>query len=73
MRAEGFSCSLDVFNGGLGISKLQFLIQIISRFFQLYISFNVWQCCGSGMFFPTPESRVKKSPESRIRIRVRLK
>ncbi len=25
LRAEGFSCSLDVFYEGLGISKLQFL------------------------------------------------
>jgi hypothetical protein len=25
LRAEGFSCSLDVLYGGLGISKLQFL------------------------------------------------
>jgi hypothetical protein len=24
LRAEGFSCSLDVLYGGLGISKLQF-------------------------------------------------
>ncbi len=38
MRAEGFSCSLDVLYGGLGISKLQFLIK--KRYktnFQLYI------------------------------------
>jgi hypothetical protein len=27
LRTEGFSYSLDVFNGGLGISKLQFLIK----------------------------------------------
>ncbi len=27
MRAEGFSCSLDVLYGGLGIIKLQFLIK----------------------------------------------
>jgi hypothetical protein len=26
LRDEGFSCSLDVLYGGLGISKLQFLI-----------------------------------------------
>ncbi len=36
LRAEGFSCSLDVLYGGLGISKLQFLMQKISSFFQLY-------------------------------------
>jgi hypothetical protein len=29
LRAEGFSCSLGVLYGGLGISKLQFLIQKI--------------------------------------------
>jgi hypothetical protein len=28
LRAEGFSCSLDVLYGGLGISKLQLLINI---------------------------------------------
>jgi hypothetical protein len=28
-RAEGFSCSLGVLYGGLGISKLQFLIKNI--------------------------------------------
>jgi hypothetical protein len=27
MRAEGFPCSVDVLYGGLGISKLQFLIK----------------------------------------------
>jgi hypothetical protein len=27
LRAEGFSCSLDVLYGGLGINKLQFLIK----------------------------------------------
>ncbi len=29
MRAEGFSCSLGVLYGGLGIDKLQFLIKTI--------------------------------------------
>jgi hypothetical protein len=29
LRAEGFSCSLGVLYGGLGISKLQFLIKKI--------------------------------------------
>jgi hypothetical protein len=29
VRAEGFSCSLGVLYGGLGISKLQFLIKKI--------------------------------------------
>jgi hypothetical protein len=35
LRAEGFSCSLDVLYGGSGISKLKFLIFEI-YFFQLY-------------------------------------
>ncbi len=35
LRAEGFSCSLCVLYGGLGITKLQFFIKKISKFFQL--------------------------------------
>ncbi len=34
LRAEGFSCSLGVLYGGLGISKLKFLIKNIEIFFQ---------------------------------------
>jgi hypothetical protein len=34
LRAEGFSCSLGVLYGGLGISKLQFLIKKIEIKFQ---------------------------------------
>jgi hypothetical protein len=42
LRAEGFSCSLDVLYGGLGISKLKFVIKKILifsalHFFQLVI------------------------------------
>jgi hypothetical protein len=33
LRAEGFSCSLGVLYGGLGISKLQFLIKKIKIIF----------------------------------------
>ncbi len=33
LRAEGFSCSLGVLNGGLVISKLQFLIKKIEIIF----------------------------------------
>jgi hypothetical protein len=36
LRAEGFSCSLWVFHGGLGISKLQFLIKKIYKKFSSY-------------------------------------
>jgi hypothetical protein len=43
LRAEGFSCSLDVLYGGLEISKLKFLIKKVSNFFsQLSILFNFW-------------------------------
>jgi hypothetical protein len=35
LRADGFSCSLEVIYGGLGISKFQFFIKKISIFFQL--------------------------------------
>jgi hypothetical protein len=36
LRAEGFSCSLDVLYGGLGISKLQILIKKYEFFSQLF-------------------------------------
>jgi hypothetical protein len=38
LRAEGFSCSLDVLNGGLGIRKLQFWFKKEKKIkkFQLY-------------------------------------
>jgi hypothetical protein len=39
LRAEGFFCSLGVLYGGLGISKLQFLIKK-KLSFQLLIFFN---------------------------------
>ncbi len=38
LRAEGFSCSLGVLYGGLGIGKLQFLIKKIKIIF-LVVSF----------------------------------
>jgi hypothetical protein len=40
LRAEGFSCSLNVLYGGLGISNLQFVIKIISNFFPAVIFFH---------------------------------
>ncbi len=40
VRAEGFSCSLYVVYGGLGISKLQFLIKNILIFSAVF--FNFW-------------------------------
>jgi hypothetical protein len=35
LRAEGFSCSLGVLYGGLGISNLQFLIKKIKIKYQV--------------------------------------
>ncbi len=40
LRAEGFSCSLGVLYGGLGISKLQFLIKKIEVKFPAKSFFN---------------------------------
>jgi hypothetical protein len=44
LRAEGFSCSLDVLYGGIGIRQLQFLIKLkklsnfcfSSKFFSIF-------------------------------------
>jgi hypothetical protein len=41
LRAEGFSCSLGVLYGGLGISKLQFLIKKIEIEFPAIIFFSI--------------------------------
>jgi hypothetical protein len=41
LRAEGFSCSLGVLYGGLGISKLQFLIKKIEIKFPALIFFSI--------------------------------
>jgi hypothetical protein len=40
LRAEGFSCRLGVLYGGLGISKLQFLIKKIEIKFPAVIFFQ---------------------------------
>ncbi len=37
--AVGFSCSLDILHGGVGIKKLQFLIQKRARFFLSAVNF----------------------------------
>ncbi len=39
-RKKGFSCSLDVLHGRLGISKLQFLMKKISNLFFNLIFFK---------------------------------
>jgi hypothetical protein len=38
LRAEGISCSLYILYGGLGISKLQFLIKEITQFQPVFFS-----------------------------------
>jgi hypothetical protein len=40
LRAEGFSCSLGVFYGGRGISKLQFWIKKIEIKFPIFFNFR---------------------------------
>jgi hypothetical protein len=71
LRAEGLSCSLGVLYGGLGISKLQFLIKKIENNFQLQIFFNFRSSnpgSGSGI-----RIRNYKKCWIRIRIRIRIK
>ncbi len=41
LRAEGFSCSLGVLSGGLGIRKLQFLIKKIEIKFPAIHFFSI--------------------------------
>jgi hypothetical protein len=52
-RAEGFSYSLDVLNGGLGISKQQFLIIKISN---LYTAVHFFLFLVMKTLEPDPES-----------------
>jgi hypothetical protein len=65
VRAEDFFCSLKVRNGGLGISKLQFLIKKIQILFSAvkYFKFLVIKTLD-----PDPHSNVK----CWILIRIRL-
>jgi hypothetical protein len=42
LRAEDFSCSLDVLYKGLGISKLQFIIKQYQFFFSCKFFKNFW-------------------------------
>jgi hypothetical protein len=45
LRAEGLSCSLDVFCGGLGIRKLQFLIQ--KNRYHIFSAVNLFKIFGN--------------------------
>jgi hypothetical protein len=53
LRAEGFSCSLGVLFGGLGISKLQFLIKKIEIKFP---AINFFSILGHQTLDPDPGS-----------------
>ncbi len=56
LRAEGFSCSLDVFYGGLGISKLKFLKEKKISFFQFENFSNFGQQNPGSGLDPNPVS-----------------
>ncbi len=62
LRAEGFFCNLDILYGGLGIGKLQFLINFWSLKPRIRIGFGSGS--GSGLVF---------SLKCWIRIRIRMK
>jgi hypothetical protein len=76
LRAEGFSCSLDVLYGGLGICKLQFLIKKILNFFSSCKFFSIFIHRNPGirtgiqpkMLDPDPESGSKHCLGSNIRV-----
>ncbi len=64
LRAEGFSCSLDVLYEGLRISKLQFLIKKDSKNFQLYFFvFSVWSSNPESGLDPDPDSLKMLDPD----------
>ncbi len=63
LRAEGFSCSLGVVYGGLGISKLQFLIKKIEIKFP---AINLFQ-------FKVMKPGISYYKKCWIRIRIRIK
>ena len=56
LRAEGFSCSLGVLYGGLGISKLQFLIKKIEIKFP---AINFLSILGHQTLDPDPGSGIR--------------
>jgi hypothetical protein len=56
LRAEGFSCSLGVLYGGLGRSKLQFLIKKIEKVIKPWI--RIWDP------YPGSRSAIRKNAGS---------
>jgi hypothetical protein len=65
LRAEGFSCTLDVLYGCQGISKLQFLIKKVLNFFP---PVNVFQC----LDIKIPRIWIRIDLKCWIRIRTRI-
>ncbi len=59
MRAEGFSCSLCVLYGGLGITKLEFFIKKNIQFFS---AVNVFQF----LVIKTLDSELDPDPNSQL-------
>jgi hypothetical protein len=59
LRAEGFSCSLGVLYGGLGISKMQFLIKKIEIKFPA-INFSI---LGHQTMDPDPQIEKMLDPD----------
>jgi hypothetical protein len=57
LRGEGFSCSLGVLYGGLGISKLQFLIKKIEIKLPAKIFFSI---LGHQTLDPDPDPKLEK-------------
>ncbi len=74
LRAEGFSCSLGVLYGGLGISKWQFLIKKIKLKFP---TVNFFSILGHQTLDPDPGSgsgiRIRNYKKCWIRIRIRIR
>ncbi len=63
LRADGFSCSLGVLYGGLGISKLQFFIKKIEIKFPAINFFNFRSSnpgSGSGIRIRNPDPQLEK-------------
>ncbi len=63
LRAEGFSCSLGVLYGGLGIGKLLFLIKKIEIKFPAINFFQFYPGSGSGIRNPDPQLEKMLDPD----------
>jgi hypothetical protein len=76
LRAEGFSCSLGVLYGGLGISKLQFFIKKIEIKFPVLNFLNFRSSnpgYGSGIRIRNPDPQLEKmlDPDPDLSMRIR--